>query len=77
MCERPMKGFIEGALIKTGDRSYCLIGKWNDFDSIVAARSEMKDVLDTLRDMLEDVGPGLGVTDPISGETVVNLTPKS
>jgi len=76
MAERPMKGFIDGAVIKTGDRSYCLIGEWDNFESIVAARPEMKDVLDTFRDTLEDLGSGLGMTDPVSGETVVNLTPK-
>jgi hypothetical protein len=27
----------------------------------------------TFRDMLEDLGGGLGVTDPISGEAVVEL----
>ena len=29
---QPMKGFIEGTLIKTGDRSYCLIGHWDRFE---------------------------------------------
>ena len=76
MAERPMKGFKGGAVIKIGDRAYCLIGEWDDFESIIAARSEMKDVLDTFRDTLEDLGSDLGVTDPVSGETVVSLTPK-
>jgi hypothetical protein len=30
-------------------------------------------MLDTVRDTLEDLGGGLGVTDPVSGETVVEL----
>jgi hypothetical protein len=29
--------------------------------------------LDRVRDMLEDLGGGLGVTDPVSGEVVVRL----
>jgi hypothetical protein len=30
-------------------------------------------ILDGLRDMLEDLGGGLGVTDPVSGEVVARL----
>jgi hypothetical protein len=30
-------------------------------------------LLDTLRDLLEDLGGGLGVTDPVSGDVVANL----
>jgi hypothetical protein len=30
-------------------------------------------ILDSFRDTLEDLGGGLGVTDPVSGETIVDL----
>ena len=66
-------GYRGGAIVKTGDRSYCFIGGWDDFDSLVAARPQMIAMLDTVRDTLEDLGGGLGVTDPVSGETVVEL----
>jgi antibiotic biosynthesis monooxygenase (ABM) superfamily enzyme len=66
-------GYRGGAIIKTGERSYCFIGGWDDFDSLVAARPQMIAMLDTFRDTLEDLGGGLGVTDPVSGETVVEL----
>jgi hypothetical protein len=33
-------------------------------------------VLDSMRDMLEDLGGGLGITDPVSGEVVVALRPR-
>ena len=66
-----MPGVGDVALIKTGDRSYCLVGKWNSFDDIVAARPKMIASLDEVRDMLEDLGGGLGVTDPVSGEAVL------
>ena len=66
-----MPGSIEAALIKTGERSYCFIGKWDRFDSIVAARPTMISFLDEVRPYLEDFGNGMGVTDPVSGETVV------
>jgi hypothetical protein len=66
-------GYRGGAIIKTGARSYCFIGGWDDFDSLVAARPQMIAMLDTVRDTLEDLGGGLGISDPVSGETVVEL----
>jgi hypothetical protein len=66
-----MPGGVELAMIKTGERSYCLIGKWRSFDDIVAARTRMIGALDQIRDLLEDLGGGLGVTDPVSGEVVL------
>jgi quinol monooxygenase YgiN len=67
------KGFRKGALIRTGDRSYCMIGEWNDMDDLAAARPAMIGVLDGMRHMLEDLGGGLGVTDPVSGTAVVEM----
>lgn len=69
------KGFQRGSLVKTGDRGYCFVGEWDSFDSIVAARPQMIALLDSFRADLEDLGGGLGVTDPVSGETVVDLKP--
>ena len=66
-------GYRGGALIKTGEHAYCVIGGWDDVDSLVAARPQMIALLDSFRDALEDLGGGLGVTDPVSGETVVEL----
>jgi hypothetical protein len=67
------KGFAGGWLVKTGDQTFCLIGQWRNFQSIVDARPEMIGILDGMRGMLEDLGGGLGVTDPVSGEAVVKL----
>ena len=61
-------GMRRFTLVKTGDRSYCVIGEWDGFDSIVKARPAMISSLDGMRDMLEDLGNDLGVTDPVSGE---------
>jgi hypothetical protein len=68
------KGWRNGALVKTGEQSYCFVGEWDNFNSIVAARPEMIGLLDSFRDMLEDLGNGLGLTDPISGETVLQMS---
>jgi len=67
------KGWRNGALVKTGDQTYCFVGEWDSFASIVSARPGMIGMLDSFRDMLEDLGNGLGVTDPVSGETVLQL----
>jgi hypothetical protein len=68
-----LTGTKELSLIKTGDRTYCFIGKWDNMASIVAARPQMIPILDGVRDMLEDLGGGLGVTDPVSGDVVVDM----
>ena len=69
-------GFRKFSLVKTGDRSYCFIGEWNSMDGIVKSRPDMIKDLDRMRDLLEDLGSGLGVTDPVSGEAVAEITPK-
>lgn len=69
------KGFVRGTLIKTGERNFCMIGEWNSFDDLAAARPQMVGILDTFRGDLEDLGNGLGVTDPVSGETVFEMKP--
>ncbi|MEZ2329859.1 antibiotic biosynthesis monooxygenase [Mesorhizobium sp. RCC_202] len=67
------KGFRKGSLIKTGDGTFCMVGEWNSMDSLVAARPAMIGILDTFRDMLEDLGGDLGVTDPVSGTVVAEI----
>ena len=62
------RGFLGGSLVKTGDQTFCFVGEWRNFQSIVNARPQMIAMLDGVRGMLEDLGSGLGVTDPISGQ---------
>ena len=69
------EGFLGGSLVRIGDREFCMIGEWEDFDDIVNARPLMIGFLDDVRHLLEDLGGGLGVTDPVSGEAVVRLWP--
>src|SRR6476646_5949590 len=71
-----MDGVRKFALIKTGDRTYCAIGEWDSMQNIVNARPAMISSLDEFRALLEDLGGGLGVTDPVSGETVFEIGPK-
>jgi Antibiotic biosynthesis monooxygenase len=67
------KGFRGGALVKTGENTFCIVAEWANFQKIVDARPQMIGILDTFRQHLEDLGGGLGLTDPVSGEVVLNL----
>jgi hypothetical protein len=60
-------------MIKTGDRSYCLIAEWTDTDALIKARPNMIATLNSFRDTQEDLGGGLGVTDAASGPVVAAL----
>ena len=66
-------GLTRGTIIRTGERSYCLIGEWPDAAVLADARATMLATLDTFRDTLEDLGSGRGVTDAISGPAVLSL----
>ena len=70
-----LSGRVErsAAIIQTGERDFCLIGEWDDMDAIFAARPTMIETLDRSREMLEDLGGDLGVTDPVSGEVVFEV----
>lgn len=70
------KGFRGGAVVKTGERTFCFVGEWTSFQKIADARPIMIGLLDSMRDLLEDQGGGRGLTDPVSGEVVVNLKVK-
>ena len=70
---RTSPGFKRFVVIRTGDRTYCIIGEWDSFQSLAGARPKMIAMLDTFRDTLEDLGGGLGVTDPVSGEVVLEI----
>ncbi|WP_309661149.1 antibiotic biosynthesis monooxygenase [Sphingomonas sp.] len=72
--ERNWPGMRSANLIKTGEHNYCIVGEWDDVESIAAARPHMLATLDTFRDTLEDLGGDLGVTDPVSGPVVLELT---
>lgn len=66
-------GLVHANIIKTGDRSYCLIAEWRDMDACIKARTSMIATLNSFRDTLDDLGGGLGVTDPATGPVVLAL----
>jgi heme-degrading monooxygenase HmoA len=66
-------GLQHANLIKTGDRTYCIVAEWMDMDALANARSSMIETLNSFRDTLEDLGGGVGVSDPVSGPVVVAM----
>lgn len=70
-----MPGARSFRLVQSGERSFIVVGEWDNRDSMVAARPAMIANLDRLRPILEDLGGGRGVTEPWSGEVVLSLHP--
>lgn len=66
-------GLRHANIIKTGDRTYCIIAEWTDLDALAKARPAMIATLDKFRHTLEDLGDGLGLTDPVSGPVAMAL----
>ena len=48
-----------------------IIGEWKDEQSIAKAREKMIAGLDSVRSLLEEISPELGVTDPVSGPVIM------
>ncbi len=69
-----MPGLKRLSVVRTGERDFCFIGEWSGMDALAAARPAMIATLDGFRGKLEDLGGGLGVTDPVSGEVVIDRT---
>ena len=65
------KGHIEGRTIQTGENAYCAYGLWESKDAMDAAMGSMVQWLDSVRPLLEQISPELGVTDACSGPVVL------
>ena len=73
MQARSMPGGRNFWIMKSGERSYVIIGEWDSLEAMAAARPAMIGNLDKLRPILEDLGGGRGVTEPWSGEVALHL----
>lgn len=70
---KAMKGSRNFWLVKSGERSFIVVGEWDNSEAMVAARPAMIANLDRLRPILEDLGGGRGVTEAWSGEVALHL----
>ena len=66
-------GLISMKQIQTGSNNMCIVGEWKDANSIAKARDKMIAGLDTVRPLLEEISPELGVTDPVSGSIIMEI----
>ncbi len=64
------EGLLCQFVLKTGEHTYCSCGVWESMEALVDARPQMIAFLDTIRGLLEEISPELGVTDPVSGTVV-------
>ena len=65
------EGKLSQILIKTGEQHYCGVGLWESENAVVEARPAMIASLGTVRHMLDEISPEMGVTDAVSGPVVV------
>ena len=66
-----MESNLSRKLIQTGDCQFCEIYEWETEEALASAMSKMIKFLDSFRQMLEEISPELGVTDPVSGPIIV------
>ena len=65
------EGLISLKQIQTGSNNYCIIGGWKNEDAIAKARPKLIAGLDTIRSLLDEISPELGVTDTVSGPVIM------
>nr|ACF98113.1 hypothetical protein [uncultured bacterium 1042] len=66
-------GLRHANIIAATEGRYCIIAEWESAEALAAARPQMIATLDSFRQALEDLGGGMGVTDPISGSVVLSV----
>ncbi len=57
-------------LAKTGQQTHVGYGLWESEAKTAVARPQMIGLLNSTRDLLEELSPGPGVTDPVFGTVV-------
>ena len=57
-------------IVKTGDRTFAFVAIFESEQHLINARPKMIESLNSVRDLLEEISPELGVTDPVSGPVV-------
>ena len=73
MDARTMPGVRSFWLVRSGERSFMVVGEWDSLDALAAARPAMIANLDKLHPILEDLGGGRGLTEPWSGNVALQL----
>jgi hypothetical protein len=64
-------GLRHANIIKTDEGRYCIIAEWENVEALTAGRPHMIATLNNFRQTLDDLGSGLGLTDPVGGPVVL------
>ena len=57
-------------IVKTGERTFAFVAIFDSEQHLINARPKMIESLNSVRDLLDEISPELGVTDPVSGPVV-------
>ena len=57
-------------LIRSGDRSFTWIGMFESEAAIAEVSPHLVQQLDKIRDLLEEISPEIGISDPASGPVI-------
>jgi hypothetical protein len=57
-------------MVKTGERTFAFVAIFESEQHLIDARPQMIESLNLVRDLLEEISPELGFTDPVSGPVV-------
>ncbi len=66
-------GLRHANIIKASEGRFCIIAEWDSLEAMAASRDQMIATLNSFRPTLEDLGNGLGVTDPIAGTVALSI----
>ena len=66
-------GMRHANIIQTGEGRYCIIAEWESVEALAAGRPHMIATLNSFRQTLDDLGGGLGLTDPVGGPVVLSV----
>ena len=63
-------GVMTSYIVKTGERTFAFVAIFESEQHLIEARPQMIESLNSVRDLLDEISPELGVTDPVSGPIV-------
>jgi len=66
-------GLRHANIIKHGQQGYSIVAEWESQEALASGRPQMIATLDRFRPALDDLGNGLGTTDPVSGPVVLAI----
>lgn len=69
-CADVESGLCNSFLIRTGERTYCLVAQWYSAAAMKAGEVHVLQGLDEIRHMLEDLDDGRSAMEPFSGHVV-------